>query len=125
MLCELWRITSSRKLKSAKMNAQCLESILLHPPFQTYVKDSSVTWYPDLYFCSPFTEEYQHLFHVVDKTMYMHPSFLENMVQGSIQLQCKVLYDENDVCMIEFKGDYLQRSGMTPVEMFINRRKEN
>jgi hypothetical protein len=99
---------------------------LLHPTFQTYVKESSVTQYPDLYFCSPFTEEYQHLFCVVvEKTMYMHPSFLENMVEGSVQLQCKVLYDENDVCMIEFQGDSLQRSGMTPAEMFINRRKDN
>ena len=124
MLCELWRITSSRKLRTASMTAQCLENILLNPSFQTYVKGSSVTRYPDLYFCSPFTGEYQHLFRVVEKTMYMRPSFLDNTVEGSVQLQCTVFYDKDEVCMIEFKGDSLRRSGMTPAEMFIKERKE-
>jgi hypothetical protein len=122
MLCELWRITTARKLRTKTMTADELSDIILGDTFQSYVKDSSVTRFPDIYFCNPFTNDCQHLFRVSSKVMYMRPLFMENVTERSVQLQCDVQYDEESCCVIQWKGDCLKRTVASPADLFIKQR---
>jgi hypothetical protein len=126
MLCELWRITTARKLCTKTMIAEELSDFILGDSFQSYVKDSSVTSYPDIYFRNPFNNDYQHLFCVSSKVMFMWPSFMENVVERSVQfLQCAVEYNEESCCVVQWKGDCLKRIVSSPANLFIKERQMN
>jgi len=127
MFCEIFRITGSngRKLFTKGMSRDEKKDIIASDTLQTYICKSGTTRHPDIYFKSPFTNEWQHLFRVGDGMIYMRPSFLENDVVQSVQLNFTVLYDDNGTCKVDFKGDYLWRSGLAPGELFINTRQEN
>ena len=109
MFCEIFRITGSngRKLFTKGMSRDEKKDIIASDTLQTYICKSGTTRHPDIYFKSPFTNEWQHLFRVGDGMIYMRPSFLENDVVQSVQLNFTVLYDDNGTCKVDFKGDYL------------------
>ena len=124
MFCEIYRITGSngRKLFTKEMSCADKKDIITSPRFQSYISNSATTRHPDIYFKSPFTNQWQHLFRVADGTIYMCPSFLENNVGQSVQLQCTVLYDENGSCQVDITGDYIRRSGISPCDLFVSTR---
>lgn len=121
MMCELVRIASFRKLFTKNMSAEDKKDILMTSKFQSYIMESTSTRFPDLYFSSPFTNEMQHLFRMVEKTLYMRPSFLNNGVGGSSQLQCEITYDVDGKCKVSLTGEYLRRSDVSCADLFISR----
>lgn len=121
MLCELWRIAGERNLFTKNMSEEDMIEIFMSSRFQSYIMESKVTRRPDIYYSSPFTKDYQHLFRVSENIVYMRPSFLKNDIGHSIQLQCSVTFDEDEVCKINWKGEFLRGHSVSPSDMFIDR----
>jgi hypothetical protein len=123
MLCELWRIITTKRLQTETTTSERLKECLLSDTFQSYVKDSFVTRFPDVHFTSPYTEDCQHLFRVMDKKLFMRPSFLENSSDASVLLQCNVSYDNNQLCDIQWSGGCMKRTRLSADDFFMKIRE--
>jgi hypothetical protein len=96
-------------------------AVFLSSKLDGCIDDSEATRFPDLYFCNPFTGTYQHLFRVINKELVMRPSFLDNNLSSSSQVQCQVSYDTvSGLIGMTWKGDYLSYNKISPEELFVD-----
>jgi hypothetical protein len=120
LMCELWRLTNRKRVMSQKMTTKQRCDALLSPEFVSNFRSSIPTKQPDIYFRNPFTNDYQHLFRVVDKDLIMRPSFLDNSTTSSVTLQCAISHDKiTGIAQVSWNGDYLRFSKQLPSIWFI------
>ncbi len=119
MLCELWRLGNRHKIVSKEMSMQEKCEAFLSAKVNQCLGSSEATRNPDIYFSNPFTNEYQHLFRILDKKMVMRPSFLDNNVTSSVNLLCLVTYnDTSGKINVNWTGDYIRSTGISPQGFF-------
>ena len=94
MMCEIWRLLSSTKLLNTATSIEDKREILFNEDFKLALQMAKPTRYPDIYYSNPFTEEYQHLFRVLNNDLVMRPSFYSNDVSGSVNIPCKLEYNK-------------------------------
>jgi hypothetical protein len=120
-MCEIWRLANRYKLLSKDMSIPKKCAVFLSSKLDGCIDDSEATRFPDLYFCNPFTGTYQHLFRVINKELVMRPSFLDNNLSSSSQVQCQVSYDTvSGLIGMTWKGDYLSYNKISPEELFVD-----
>jgi hypothetical protein len=123
-MCEIWRLANCKKLLSKDMSIQKKCETFLSSKLDGCIDESEATRYPDLYFCNPFTGSYQHLFRVLNKELVMRPSFLDNNLTSSVQIQSQVTYDSTSGSIrMKWAGDYLSSNKVTPADLFIRSQK--
>ena len=93
MMCEAWRLANAKRLFKKGMTLEEKSDIFLSEDFQQHIVEAKPSCHPDIYYRNPFTEQYQHLFRVVDKELLMRPSFMANKVTGSVNMKCHMECD--------------------------------
>ena len=106
MMCESWRIAGMQRLFMKNMTFEEKCDVLLSDEFQQIIKDAKPTGHPDIYYRNPYTEDYQHLFRVVDKELIMRPSFMPNSTTASVNLHCSIQCETTTGKLsVSWKGD--------------------
>lgn len=106
-MCEFTRLGNKSKLTTTKMTAKNKKVAFASAYALINAKS---TKNPDLYFKCPFTGEYQHIFHVVQKDLLMRLSFLDNDISSSVTLKCFISHDKTTGAIdVSWKGDYARR----------------
>lgn len=118
-MCEIWRLANRNKLLTKDMSIAKKCEVFLSSKLDGCIDDSEATRFPDLYFWNPFTASYQHLFRVMNKELVMRPSFLDNTLSSSSQVQCQVSYDTVGSIQMKWVGDYLSCNKVNPRDLFI------
>jgi len=119
MMCELWRIVSRVRVFKKGMTTEDKVDALLSEMFQCHIATAAPTKHPDIYFCNPFTGEQQHLFRVIDKELLMRPSFMDNKVTGSVNMQCSIQCNHTDgKIKVKWSGDILRSLDKEMYELF-------
>lgn len=120
MMCELWRLGSKSKLATKSMKPEERKIGFLSDEFHRALVDSAPTKNPDIYYLNPFTDEYQHLFRVVDKQLTMRPSFLPNNNGSSSVVRCVISHcTETGETTVEWSGDFFRRGERSARECFV------
>jgi hypothetical protein len=119
MMCELWRIINKlRILKKGMTTAEKVDT-LLSKDIQCHIENSAKTSQPDIYYRNPFTDEQQHLFRVLDKDLIMRPSFMDNKLTGSVNMQCSILCDaEQGTIVVKWNGEVINGLEQHPSTFF-------
>jgi len=96
MLCELHRLGNKSQIIKKTMNAEQKVNAFLSNEFDEILVNSVPTQHPDIYYTSPFTECYQHIFRVCKDELVMRLSFLKNSNTSSCTLRCIISHHDDD-----------------------------
>jgi hypothetical protein len=119
MMCELTRLGNKSKLATTKMKAKDKMIGFASDTFFDALRNVKPSKNPDLYFRSPCTGEYQHMFRVVEKDLLMRLSFVENDIASSVMLKCYICHDQTTGAVdVSWKGNYVKRNQRSPRSWF-------
>lgn len=120
--CEIWRLASTIKSYKTSKNADDKREVFFSEEFEVALKNAKPTRYPDIYYKNPFTDEYQHLFRVVNKELIMRPSFAANINSGSVNVHCNITHDETSgKAVVTWVDDQFPLRGREPADLFLGK----
>jgi len=118
-LCEVWRIATFGHLFKKGMTQEDKCEAFMDDAFQLMIQNANPTRNPDIYYCNPFTNEYQQLFRVVGKELVMRPLFISNRNTGTVNVHCNISCAiANGSITVNWTGELLRNMGKDPRDLF-------